>query len=56
MCGIGHGIMNARIHIQDPKTHSKWIADRAETKAVKTKHAALDVGEDTSALVTLKRR
>ncbi|MBT8487659.1 MAG: cytochrome c oxidase subunit II [Gemmatimonadetes bacterium] len=27
ICGIGHGIMAARIHIEDAQTHAQWIAD-----------------------------
>ena len=62
MCGIGHGIMNARIFIQDPTTHAKWITGRPETKAAeaqkaaKKKQAAADIVDDTSALATVKRR
>ncbi len=26
MCGIGHGIMAARIHIQTPEKHAAWMA------------------------------
>ncbi len=26
MCGIGHGIMAARIHIETPEEHAAWIA------------------------------
>lgn len=27
ICGIGHGIMAARIHIEDAQAHAQWIAD-----------------------------
>jgi len=27
ICGIGHGIMAARIHIEDAQTHAQWIAE-----------------------------
>lgn len=26
MCGIGHGIMGARIHVETPEEHQAWIA------------------------------
>lgn len=26
ICGIGHGIMAARIHIEDPEAHAQWIS------------------------------
>jgi cytochrome c oxidase subunit 2 len=30
MCGIGHGIMGARIHIESPEEHATWLASMAE--------------------------
>jgi cytochrome c oxidase subunit 2 len=30
MCGIGHGIMAARIHIDSPADHAAWIAEASE--------------------------
>lgn len=27
ICGIGHGIMAARIHIEDAQAHAQWIAE-----------------------------
>lgn len=29
MCGIGHGIMAARIHIETPEKHAAWLAKRS---------------------------
>ena len=29
MCGIGHGIMGARIHIETPEQHAAWIREHA---------------------------
>jgi cytochrome c oxidase subunit 2 len=26
ICGIGHGVMAARIHIEDANTHAAWIS------------------------------
>jgi len=34
MCGIGHGIMMGRIHIETPEQHAAWIAEH--TPAVET--------------------
>jgi cytochrome c oxidase subunit 2 len=51
MCGIGHGIMAARIYIQDEKTHTAWIDNRPETKSA-AKTAALGVDDGKSALAT----
>ncbi len=33
ICGIGHGVMAARIHIEDENTHSDWIAERSTSAA-----------------------
>jgi cytochrome c oxidase subunit 2 len=29
MCGIGHGIMGARIHIETPEQHAAWVSEHA---------------------------
>lgn len=29
MCGIAHGIMNARLHIEDSETHQRWMKNNA---------------------------
>jgi cytochrome c oxidase subunit 2 len=29
ICGIGHGIMGARIVIETPEQHAAWMADRS---------------------------
>ena len=29
MCGIGHGIMGARIHIETPEAHAAWVTEHA---------------------------
>ena len=31
MCGLGHGIMGARIFIQSPEQHAKWIESKSNT-------------------------
>lgn len=33
ICGIGHGIMAAQIHIQDANTHAQWIAENSTSAA-----------------------
>ena len=33
ICGIGHGVMAARIHIEDPDAHAAWIAAAAGAQA-----------------------
>jgi cytochrome c oxidase subunit 2 len=33
ICGIGHGIMAARIHIQDANQHAEWIAENSTSAA-----------------------
>jgi cytochrome c oxidase subunit 2 len=33
ICGIGHGVMAARIHIEDSDAHAAWIAAAAEAQA-----------------------
>lgn len=33
ICGIGHGIMFARIHIEDADTHAQWIAENSNSAA-----------------------
>ncbi len=33
ICGIGHGIMAARIHIEDADTHAQWIAENSTSAA-----------------------
>jgi len=34
MCGIGHGLMPARIFIESKDEHSKWMASQASNKSV----------------------
>ncbi|MDZ7781286.1 MAG: cytochrome c oxidase subunit II [Gemmatimonadota bacterium] len=29
ICGIGHGVMAARIHIQDENQHAEWVAENS---------------------------
>lgn len=31
MCGIGHGIMAARVHIEPPERHAAWMASHSRT-------------------------
>jgi cytochrome c oxidase subunit 2 len=38
MCGIGHGVMAARIHVDSPQQHASWI--QANTPATATGMAA----------------
>jgi cytochrome c oxidase subunit 2 len=33
ICGIGHGVMAARIHIESPDEHAAWIASASEATA-----------------------
>lgn len=33
ICGIGHGVMAARIHIETPDEHAAWIASTSEATA-----------------------
>lgn len=37
MCGIGHGIMGARIHVETEEQHTAWLKEKAGS----TSHAAL---------------
>jgi cytochrome c oxidase subunit 2 len=32
ICGIGHGLMGARIVIESPEQHAAWIASQASTQ------------------------
>lgn len=32
ICGLGHGVMAARIHIQNPEEHAAWIASAAAAR------------------------
>jgi cytochrome c oxidase subunit II len=34
MCGIGHGIMGARIFIEEPEKHAAWITENSESQQV----------------------
>ena len=34
MCGIGHGIMSARIHIQSAAAHTAWINANSKPTAI----------------------
>jgi cytochrome c oxidase subunit 2 len=29
ICGIGHGLMPARIHIESPTQHAAWVAEHS---------------------------
>jgi len=29
ICGIGHGLMPARIHIETPEQHAAWMAEQS---------------------------
>ena len=33
MCGIGHGLMAARIFIESPETHAAWLSEHSPTLA-----------------------
>ena len=33
ICGIGHGVMAARIHIESPDDHAAWLASTSEATA-----------------------
>ena len=32
MCGVGHGLMGARIFIESPEQHAAWLAEAAPTR------------------------
>lgn len=34
MCGIGHGIMGARLHIQSPDQHAAWVGEQTHSVAL----------------------
>ena len=38
ICGVGHGLMPARIYIETPEQHASWMADNQAVTL-----AALDV-------------
>ncbi|MGC6418930.1 MAG: cytochrome c oxidase subunit II [Bradymonadia bacterium] len=54
MCGIGHGIMGARIYIQDKQAHTSWIANRPETVAA-SKLAQNDATQQNAVLADNER-
>jgi cytochrome c oxidase subunit 2 len=35
MCGIGHGIMGARVFVEDAETHAQWVRDNAQQVAAR---------------------
>ena len=36
ICGIGHGLMPARIEIETPEQHAAWVAERSQTLLAST--------------------
>jgi cytochrome c oxidase subunit 2 len=34
ICGIGHGIMGARIFVESPEEHAAWMSEHTDTRAV----------------------
>jgi len=34
ICGIGHGLMGARLHIQTPEEHAAWIQENSPTTSL----------------------
>ncbi len=32
MCGVGHGLMAARIHIESPEAHAAWVSSQTDTQ------------------------
>jgi cytochrome c oxidase subunit 2 len=34
ICGIGHGVMGARLHIETPGQHASWVVDHTDAAAV----------------------
>ena len=34
MCGVGHGLMPGRIHIETPEQHAAWMAEQAPASAM----------------------
>ncbi len=35
ICGIGHGLMGARVHVESKADHAKWMSDHAQGTQVK---------------------
>jgi cytochrome c oxidase subunit II len=33
ICGLGHGVMYGRIHVQDAEDHNRWVAERTAAVA-----------------------
>ncbi|MCC6213743.1 MAG: cytochrome c oxidase subunit II [Polyangiaceae bacterium] len=39
MCGVGHGLMGARIIIESPAAHAAWVAERSGERLARTGEA-----------------
>ena len=46
MCGIGHGIMSARIHIQTDKEHTTWINANSKPQPSQQRRLVKNRGAD----------
>ena len=57
MCGIGHGIMAARIHIESPEAHAAWVIEHAPPGSIKTPiKAPVKVAAKTTMTATAGQR
>ncbi|MCB9725900.1 MAG: cytochrome C oxidase subunit II [Spirochaetaceae bacterium] len=45
ICGIGHGLMPARIHIETPSQHAAWVAENSPFSLAKASAPELEVAE-----------
>lgn len=52
ICGIGHGVMFGRIHVQDPADHAAWIAANAPSGTGTEVAAALPDPESDAGAVS----
>jgi cytochrome c oxidase subunit 2 len=40
ICGVGHGIMGGRIHIETPEQHTAWIASHSNVSVASAEPVA----------------
>ena len=54
ICGVGHGLMGARIHIETPEQHAAWMAEQSPLQlAAKPSQPALAVEPSQVALAVV---
>jgi len=46
ICGIGHGLMPARIHIESPSQHAAWVAENSPLAVAASVEADQDVAQE----------